>query len=100
MAVYMNGMRLKKCRLRPSWSENSSHGRRWARKQVGKWTAPLYDVYASYGGLPVRGQKVITNAGGQGNGLWVTNAHDSKVPAGWDFNTASMAEIEALFKQF
>ena len=68
----------------------------------GQVTRTTYDVYASYGwASSAWSYKLITNAGGQGNGTLglVTNAPDSKVPA-LDFNTASMAEIEALFKQF
>ena len=68
----------------------------------GQVTRTTYDVYVSYGwASSAWSYKLITNAGGQGNGTWglVTNTPDSKVPA-LDFNTASMAEIEALFKQF
>ncbi len=68
----------------------------------GQVTRTTYDVYASYGWASTAwSYKLITNNGGQGNGTWglVTNAPDSKIPA-LDFNTASLADIEALFKQF
>jgi glucan 1,3-beta-glucosidase len=42
---------------------------------------------------------VVSNGGGQGSGSWglVTNAAGEAVPA-LDFNVATLAQIESLFK--
>jgi len=68
----------------------------------GQVTRATYDAYAA-AGWPATAwtYKLVTNKGGQGKGTWglVTNARDSKVPA-LDFNQASLAEIETLFRRF
>jgi len=68
----------------------------------GQVTRATYDAYAA-AGWPATAwtYKLVTNQGGQGKGTWglVTNAPDSKVSS-LDFNKASLAEIEALFRRF
>jgi glucan 1,3-beta-glucosidase len=61
-----------------------------------------FDTYASLGWAATAwSYKVVSNGGGHGTGTWgmVTNAPGAAIPA-LDFNTASLAEIEALFKLF
>jgi glucan 1,3-beta-glucosidase len=68
----------------------------------GQVTRATYDAYAAAGWASAAwSYKIVTNAGGQGKGTWglVTNARGARVPK-IDFNTASLAEIEALFRQF
>ena len=68
----------------------------------GQVTRASYDAYAAAGWPATAWSwKLLTNKGGQGNGTWgmVTNAPDSKIPA-LNFNQASLAEIENLFRSF
>ena len=68
----------------------------------GQITRVSFDTYASYGwAAALWSYKMISNAGGQGNGNWgvVTNSTASPVPA-LDFASAPLADIERLFKQF
>jgi len=61
-----------------------------------------FDTYARYGWAATAwSYKFVSNKGGHGDGTWgmVTNAAGSEVPA-LDFNSASLAQIEALFKGF
>ena len=61
-----------------------------------------FDTYARYGWAATAWSwKVVTNSGGQGSGTWgmVTNAAGAPVPK-TDFTTASLSEIETLFKSF
>ncbi|MES2126072.1 MAG: cellulase family glycosylhydrolase [Pseudomonadota bacterium] len=67
-----------------------------------KVTRATYDTYAHYGWAATAwSYKLVTLAGGQGKGTWglVTNAPDSPLP-GLDFNTASVEQIERLFKAY
>lgn len=71
-------------------------------EQGGQVTRVTYDVYAAYGWASTSwSYKLISNGGGQGAGTWglVTNAANNPVPA-LDFSTASLADIEKLFRQF
>ncbi len=68
----------------------------------GQVTRLSYDRYAALGWAATSwSYKVLNNTGGQGAGTWglVTNEQQSGI-ANLDFNTASPAEIEALFKSF
>ncbi|MBC3873566.1 glycoside hydrolase family 5 protein [Undibacterium flavidum] len=68
----------------------------------GQITRVTYDTYASYGWAATSwSHKLLSNNGGQGNGTWglVTNQSGQKIPA-LNFQTASLAEIEALFNSF
>ncbi|MEI8028510.1 MAG: cellulase family glycosylhydrolase [Comamonadaceae bacterium] len=68
----------------------------------GQITRASFDAYAKFGWAAAAwSYKLITNNGGQGNGNWglVTNSVAARVPA-TDFFTASLADIETLFKQF
>jgi glucan 1,3-beta-glucosidase len=61
-----------------------------------------YDTYVANGWASTAwAYKVVTNQGGQGKGTWglVTNAPGAKIPK-LDFNKASLAEIENLFRLF
>jgi glucan 1,3-beta-glucosidase len=61
-----------------------------------------FDTYAKYGWAATAWSwKVVNNNGGQGNGTWgmVTNAASAPVPK-LDFTTASLSDIETLFKSF
>ena len=68
----------------------------------GQITRATFDTYGKLGWAATAWTwKLITNDGGQGAGTWglATNAAGQKVPK-VDFNTATAAEIEALFKLF
>ncbi len=68
----------------------------------GQITRATFDAYAKSGWAATAWSwKVISNAGGQGNGTWglVTNAPGQAVPA-LDFKTASKEQIESLFKLY
>ncbi|MFA9218816.1 MAG: glycoside hydrolase family 5 protein [Sphingomonadaceae bacterium] len=68
----------------------------------GQVTRATYDAYAAAGWASAAwSYKIISNDGGQGAGTWglVTNARDARVPA-VDFNTATLAQIERLFRRF
>ena len=68
----------------------------------GQITRATFDTYGKYGWAATAWSwKLVTNDGGQGNGTWglVTNAAGQSVPK-LDFNTASLAQIEALFKLY
>jgi len=61
-----------------------------------------FDTYAKYGWAATAWSwKIVTRNGGHGEGIWgmITNAKGATVPE-TDFNTASLAEIEALFRSF
>ena len=68
----------------------------------GQITRATFDTYGKYGWAATAWTwKLITNTGGQGQGTWglVTNAAGQSVPK-VDFTTATVPEVEALFKQF
>ena len=68
----------------------------------GQVTRATYDAYVAAGWATAAWTyKIVTNDGGQGKGTWglVTNARGSRVPK-IDFNTAPLADIERLFRQF
>ena len=68
----------------------------------GQITRATFDTYGKFGWAATAWSwKLVTNDGGQGNGTWglVTNAAGQAVPQ-LDFNTASLAQIEALFKLY
>jgi glucan 1,3-beta-glucosidase len=68
----------------------------------GQVTRASFDKYAQLGWAATAwSYKYVSNNGGQGNGTWglVTNASGERVPA-LDFNTASLAEIENLFRLY
>ncbi|MES2151817.1 MAG: cellulase family glycosylhydrolase [Pseudomonadota bacterium] len=68
----------------------------------GQVTRATFDTYARYGWAATAwSYKYVSNDGGQGKGTWglVTNAGGAKVPA-LDFNVASVAQIESLFKLY
>jgi glucan 1,3-beta-glucosidase len=77
----------------------------WADMDIelgGQIARASFDAYAGYGwASAVWSYKMLSNGGGQGGGNWglVTNPVSEKVPA-IDFASASLAEIESLFKQF
>ncbi len=61
-----------------------------------------YDTYAENGWASAAwAYKLVSKRGGQGQGTWglVTNARGATIPA-LDFNTASLASIENLFRRF
>jgi glucan 1,3-beta-glucosidase len=61
-----------------------------------------FDTYAKLGWAATAwSYKYVSNKGGHGKGTWgmVTNAAGEQVPA-LDFNTASLEQIEALFRRF
>jgi glucan 1,3-beta-glucosidase len=69
---------------------------------AGQITRASFDAYAKFGwAASAWSYKLFSNNGGQRDGNWglVTNRTDDKVPA-IDFATASLPEIERLFKQF
>jgi endoglucanase len=70
----------------------------------GKVTRATYDTYAGYGWASTNwAYKWLSKTGGQGSGTWgmVTNAaNPSNGIVTLDFASASMTEIEALFKSF
>ncbi|MBR7800564.1 cellulase family glycosylhydrolase [Undibacterium sp. FT137W] len=68
----------------------------------GQITRVTYDTYATLGWAATSwSYKLLSNNGGQGNGTWglVTNQSGQAIPA-LNFQTASLAEIEALFTLF
>jgi endoglucanase len=68
----------------------------------GQVTRVTYDTYVANGWASTAwAYKLVNNKGGQGKGTWglVTNAPGTKVPK-LDFNKASLADIEKLFRQF
>ncbi|MQA39609.1 glycoside hydrolase family 5 protein [Rugamonas aquatica] len=68
----------------------------------GQVTRATYDTYVANGWASTAwSYKLLTNQGGQGKGTWglVTNAPGAKIPK-LDFNAASLAEIENLFRLF
>jgi len=68
----------------------------------GQVTRVTYDTYAANGWASTAwSYKLVTNKGGQGKGTWgmVVNAPGAKIPK-LDFNKASLAEIENLFRLF
>jgi endoglucanase len=65
-------------------------------------TRATFDTYAKLGWATTAwAYKYASNAGGHGTGTWgmVTNAAGDTIPA-LDFNTASLADIENLFKRY
>ncbi|SEN30908.1 glucan 1,3-beta-glucosidase [Duganella sp. CF517] len=68
----------------------------------GQVTRVTYDTYVANGWASTAwSYKLVSNKGGQGKGTWgmVTNAPGAKIPK-LDFNKASLAEIENLFRLF
>lgn len=68
----------------------------------GQLLRATYDTYVAKGWASTAwSYKLVTNKGGQGKGTWglVTNAPGAKIPK-LDFNQASLAEIENLFRLF
>jgi glucan 1,3-beta-glucosidase len=66
----------------------------------GQVTRATYDTYVANGWASTAwAYKLVSNKGGQGKGTWglVTNAPGAKIPK-LDFNKASLAEIENLFR--
>jgi endoglucanase len=71
-------------------------------EQGGQVARASFDTYAKLGWAATAwSYKYVSNDGGHGKGTWgmVTNAAGERVPA-VDFNTASLAGIEALFRRF
>ncbi|WP_229414182.1 glycoside hydrolase family 5 protein [Zemynaea arenosa] len=77
----------------------------WAKMGLetgGQVARASFDTYARYGwAVTAWSYKYVSNEGGHGQGTWgmVTNAAGERVPD-LDFNTASLAQIESLFKRF
>jgi len=68
----------------------------------GQVTRVTYDTYVANGWANTAwAYKLVSNKGGQGQGTWglVTNAPGAKIPK-LDFNKASLADIENLFRLF
>jgi glucan 1,3-beta-glucosidase len=68
----------------------------------GQVTRVTYDTYVANGWATTAwAYKLVSNKGGQGKGTWglVTNAPGAKIPK-LDFNKASLADIEKLFRLF
>jgi glucan 1,3-beta-glucosidase len=68
----------------------------------GQVTRVTYDTYVANGWATTAwAYKLVSNKGGQGQGTWglVTNAPGAKIPK-LDFNKASLADIEKLFRLF
>jgi len=68
----------------------------------GQVTRVTYDTYVANGWATTAwAYKLVSNKGGQGKGTWglVTNAPGAKIPK-LDFNQASLADIEKLFRLF
>nr|WP_315253207.1 cellulase family glycosylhydrolase [uncultured Duganella sp.] len=68
----------------------------------GQMLRVTYDTYVANGWASTAwAYKLVTNKGGQGEGTWglVTNAPGARIPK-LDFNQASLADIENLFRKF
>jgi len=71
-------------------------------EQGGQVMRATYDTYVAHGWPSTAwAYKLVSHRGGQGQGTWglVTNARGARIPQ-LDFNRASLAEIENLFRLF